>query len=129
MRRESERGFSTLEAVVVIPTVVVITMLVVQYVLLWHARNVAEAAAQNALRVARGYQSSAAAGQASADTYLHDVAGRLLDCSNCVHVTRDTDTVRVTVHADVTSVIPVGSFSVTETAAGSIEKYSVSRHG
>ena len=114
-----------MEAVVVIPAVVIITMLVVQYVMLWHARNIAEAAAQNGLRVARGYQSTAAAGESSASGYLERVAGHLLHCQRrCVHATRGADSVTVTVHAGVLSVLPFGSFSVTESAAGPVEKYA-----
>jgi Flp pilus assembly protein TadG len=121
---ENERGFSTLEAVVVIPAVVIMTMLVIQYVMLWHARNVAEAAAQNALRIARGYQSTAVAGQTSATQYLRDVAGNLLHCHNCVHVERTATAVTVTIHATVSSVVPFGSYTVTESASGPVEKYS-----
>jgi hypothetical protein len=125
VRSDDDRGFSTLEAVVVIPAVVIITMLVVQYVMLWHARNIAEAAAQNGLRTARGYESSAAAGEAIATGYLQQVAGHLLRCDDrCVHASRGADRVTVTVHASVLSVLPFGSFSVTESAAGPVEKYT-----
>ena len=122
VRSEGDRGFSTLEAVVVIPVVVILTMVVIQYVLLWHARNVTEAAAQNALRVARGYQAAAAQGQASATDYLHKVAGRMLD-NFIVTVDRGPTAVTVTVHATVTSVVPFGTYTVTETAAGPVEQF------
>jgi type II secretory pathway pseudopilin PulG len=122
VRSESDRGFSTLEAVVVIPVVVILTMLVIQYVLLWHARNVTEAAAQNALRVARGYQAAAAQGKASATDYLHKVAGRMLDKFS-VTVDRGPTAVTVTVRATVTSVVPFGTYTVTETAAGPVEQF------
>jgi hypothetical protein len=123
VRRSGERGFSTLEAVVIIPVAVILTMLVVQYVMLWHARNIAEAAAQNGLRVARGYQATGAQGQASASEYLTNVAGHLLSQTQ-VNADRGPRTVVVTVHARVTSVIPFGSFTVTETATGPVEQFS-----
>jgi len=125
-RRERPRrdaGFSALEAVLVIPTVVIMTMLVVQYVLFWHARNIAQAAAQNGLRTARGYHATAGQGQASATEYLHTVAGPLLTHTR-IDTRRGTTTVLVTVHATVLSVLPFGSFAVTGTAAGPVEQFS-----
>lgn len=121
-RSDRERGFSTLEAVVVIPVVVIITMLVVQYVLLWHARNLTEAAAQDGVRVARGYQAAAGQGEAAATEYLHAAAGKLLD-GFTVTVDRGTDEITVEVHATVTSVVPFGTYTVDESASGPIEKY------
>lgn len=122
-RSEHDRGFSTLEAVVVIPVVVIVTMLVVQYVLLWHARNVTEAAAQNGLRVARGYEAAAAQGQAAASEYLHNAAGKLLETFT-VTVNRTGDSVTVHVHGTVTSVVPFGTYTVDEDASGPVEKYA-----
>ena len=49
---------------------IVLTMFVVQYALLWHGRNVAEAAAQDGLRTARSYQGTATMGQQAALSYL-----------------------------------------------------------
>lgn len=121
-RTTDEDGFSTLEAVVVIPVVVIITMLVIQYVMLWHARNLAEAAAQNGLRVARGYQATAAQGQVSAAHYLETVAGSLLQDRH-VDAHRSATTAEVTVHASVLSVVPFGSYTVDETASGPVERY------
>lgn len=117
-----EAGFSTLEAVVVIPVVVIITMLVIQYVMLWHARNLAQAAAQDGLRAARGYQATAAQGQASATHYLDTVAGNLLH-NRQIDADRSATTVQVTIHASVLSVVPFGSYTVTETATGPVERY------
>jgi Flp pilus assembly protein TadG len=125
LRSTGDRGFLTLEIVIVIPVALTLTLLVVQYVMLWHARHVAEAAAQNGLRVARGYLSSAAAGQSSATEYLNATAGHLLSCdAQCVHATRDLVTATVTVHATVKSVVPFGHFSVTEHATGPVERFT-----
>lgn len=127
-RGERDRGFSTLEAVVVIPAAVIITMLVIQYVMLWHARNVTEAAAQDALRVARGYQAQAEQGQAAGTEYLHNTAGRLLD-EVTVTVHRAGQIVTVHVHGTVTSVVPFGTYHVDEYASGPVEKYSTNPPG
>jgi Tfp pilus assembly major pilin PilA len=120
--RDRDRGFGTLEAVIVIPVVVIMTMIVVQYVMLYHARNVAEAAARDGLRVARGYRASAAQGKAAAEQYLANVAPKLLANRNC-DVQRDATTVVIICHANVASVVPFGSYSVTERAMGPVETF------
>jgi Tfp pilus assembly major pilin PilA len=121
---DRDRGFGTLEAVIVIPVVVIMTMIVVQYVMLYHARNVAEAAARDGLRVARGYQASAAQGKAAAEQYLVTVAPKLLANRNC-DVQRDATTVVIICHANVASVVPFGSYSVTERATGPVETFGI----
>ena len=120
--RDRDRGFSTVEAVIVIPLVVILTMIVVQYVMLYHARNVTEAAARDGLRVARGYQASAAQGKTAAEQYLTDVAPKLLAARNC-DAQRSAVTVVMVCHAEVASVVPFGSFSVTEQATGPVETF------
>jgi Flp pilus assembly protein TadG len=120
--RHGERGFGTLEAVIVIPVVIIATMIVVQYVMIYHARNVAEAAARDGLRVARGYQASAAQGKAAAEQYLATVAPKLLANRTC-DVQRDATTVLIVCRASVASVVPFGSYSVTERATGPVETF------
>jgi Flp pilus assembly protein TadG len=120
--RDSDRGFATLEAVIVIPMVVLLTMTVVQYVMLYHARNVTEAAARNGLRAARGYQASAAQGKTAAEQYLTDVAPKLLTARTC-DAQRSAATVVIICRADVASVVPFGTFSVTEQATGPVETF------
>lgn len=120
--RDRDRGFSTVEAVIVIPVVVLLTMIVVQYVMLYHARNVTEAAVRNGLRVARGYQATAAQGKTAAEQYLTDVAPKLLTARNC-DAQRSAATVVMVCHAEVALVVPFGSFSVTEQATGPVETF------
>jgi hypothetical protein len=72
---------------------------------------------------ARGYQASAAQGQASADDYLHNAAGGMFTGTH-VDASRDAATVTVRVHARVKSVIPFGHFTVTERATGPVERFT-----
>ena len=123
---DRDRGFGTLEAVIVIPVVVILTMIVVQYVMLYHARNVAEAAARDGLRVARGYQASAAQGKAAAEQYLTNVAPKLLTKRHC-DVQRSATAVVIVCHANVASVVPFGSFAVSEQATGPVETFGTGR--
>lgn len=120
---DPDRGSATVEAVLIVPIVVVLTMVVVQFVLLWHGRHVAQAAAQTAARSAAAYQATAAAGQADGNAYLQQVAPNLLPGRD-VQVVRDATTVTVNVHADVLSVIPFGSFTVDESASAPVEAFT-----
>lgn len=123
-RPRGDGGFSTLEAVITIPAGLVLLMLVVQVALVWHASHVAQAAAQEGLRVGRGYEATAADGQAQATTYLRTIAPGLIPAPQ-VSATRDATTVTVTVQADVASVLPItfGCCTITEQATGPVERF------
>lgn len=115
-------GYSVVEAVITLPVVIVLTMLVVQYALLWHGRNVAEAAAQDGLRSARAYQATATMGEHAALGYLHEVAPNLLTNPH-VLADRTATTVTIEVKAHVLSILGFGVFSVDERAVGPVEVF------
>jgi Flp pilus assembly protein TadG len=121
--RRGEEGFAALEAVIVIPVVIILTMLVLQYVLLWHARNLAQAAAQDGVRVARSYQATSGEGQAAASSYLDAAAGRMLT-SRTISTSRSPTVVTVRVHARVIAIVPFGTYTVTESASGPVEQFT-----
>ena len=122
LRADGDRGYSVLEAAITLPIIFFLLMIVVQWAIVWHSRNVAQAAAQEALRSAQSYQSTAATGQADGNNYLAQVAPHALG-SKCVKVTRSANTVTVRVHCKVMSVIPFGSYYANETVSGPVEKY------
>jgi Flp pilus assembly protein TadG len=122
LRADDDWGFSTLEAVIVIPVAVFLMLIVVQFAMLWHARHVAQAAAQDGLRAARSYHATGADGKTEADAYLSKIAPRLLSGAR-VTVDRGANTVTVYVRAEVSSLVPFASFTVSESAAGPVEKY------
>jgi Flp pilus assembly protein TadG len=111
------------ETVITVPVLILFTMTVVQYALVWHGRHVAEAAAQDGLRSARGYQATTAAGQQAAEDYLHQVAPNLLSRPR-VSATRTLTTASVHVHAHVLAVVPLADFDVDETASGPVERFA-----
>jgi Flp pilus assembly protein TadG len=125
---QGDAGYSIVEAAIVLPVVVLLSMLVVQWALIWHGRHVAEAAAQTGLRTARGYQATAGAGEQAATGYLSAVAPNLLTAPS-VEVTRTPTTATVRVHARVLAVIPglsavvSGGVDIEETASGPIERF------
>jgi TadE-like protein len=121
-QEERDGGYSVLEAAIVLPIVFFLIMLVAQWAIVWHARSVTEAAAQEGLRTAEAYQSTAAAGRTDTLTYLGQVAPHSLPNPD-VTVTRTAGTATVQVTARVASVIPFGHFTATETASGPVENY------
>jgi len=120
LRDARDRGDATVEAVIIVPVIVVLTLLVVQFVLVWHGRHVAQAAAQNAARSAAAYQAQPAAGQAAGDDYLAEVAPNLLP-GRSVTVTRDAAGATAIVSADVLTVIPFAAFHIQEQATAPLE--------
>jgi hypothetical protein len=119
---DADAGYSVLEAAIVLPIVFFLIMLIVQWVVVWHARSVTEAAAQEGLRTAEQYQATAAQGHADTGSYLRQVAPHSLPNPK-ITVTRTARTATVTITAKVASVIPFGHFTVTETASGPVETY------
>ncbi len=120
-RWRADCGYGILEVVITFPVLILMVGGVVQFALLWHGRNVAEAAAQGGLRSARGYASTAELGQQDARSYLSQVAPNLLQNPD-VQVDRTLTTVTVTVRADVLSIVPLG-LTVRETVAGPVERF------
>ena len=120
---EPDRGSSLLGAVLVIPVMIILTMLVLQFAMLWHGKHVATAAAQTGVQGAAGYRASAADGQARAAGYLTDVAPNLLQ-DPTVTVDRGNTTVTAVIHARVPSVVPFTHFDVDETVTGPVERFT-----
>lgn len=121
--QDRDRGSATAEAVLIIPVAVVVTLLVVQLVLVWHGRHVAQQAAQSAARAAATFQGTAAAGQATGAGYLSQVAPSLLP-GQTVHVSRAGNEATAVVHAQVLAVIPFASFTVDERASAPVEAWT-----
>lgn len=117
-----DRAYSVVEAAITVPMIFFLLMFVVQWAIVWHSRNVAQAAAQEALRSAQSYRASAAMGQADGNYFLAQVAPHALG-SGCVTVSKTATTVVVRVHCRVMSVIPFGTFYATETISGPVERY------
>lgn len=121
-RGRADDGYTVLEAALVLPVMVFLTMLVIQYALVWHGRHVAEAAAREGLRAAAAYQSTPPAGQSAAADYLRQVAPHLLQRPS-VTASGTAESVTVSVHADVLSLLGFAQLSVTETATGPVEQF------
>lgn len=104
---------------IVVPALLLSFWLVLQYALVQHARHAAQVAAQDAAI-------AAASGSGDPGT----VAGGIVSGaagSITSHVTvssaRDSHQVTVTVSADVLQVFPLGSYSVSASAAAPVERF------
>ena len=105
---------------IIVPVIVVLTLLVVQFVLVWHGRHVAQAAAQTAARSAAAYQAQPAAGQAAGDDYLAEVAPEPAPRPHG-HRHQGRHRRHRVVTADVLTVIPFAAFHIQEQATAPLE--------
>ena len=115
-----DAGSTTTELVLLMPVVLLLVMLIVQFGLWLHARQVATSAAQEGLVAAQVEFGSAPAGQARATAFL-DAAGGLRDIR--VDATRETTTARVSVTGTTPAVVPGLHLTVSAAAEGPIERF------
>lgn len=121
--RRGERGSMSLAQVVITaPALLFLLMLIVQFGLMFHARNVAEQAAQEGVAAARRFDGTAEEGRANALQLLAALGdGTLKDRD--VRASRTSGTASVTVTGTVVAVVPGLSLTVTERASGPVETY------
>lgn len=113
---------SLAQVVITAPALLFLLMLIVQFGLMFHARNIAEQAAQEGAAAARRFDGTTSQGRAQALQLLTALGEGTLKNRNVVaHRTADTATVTVT--GTVVSVVPGFSLSVSESASGPVETY------
>jgi Flp pilus assembly protein TadG len=115
-----ERGEVT-GAVILLPVVVTMVFLVIHAALVYHARSVMAAAAEDGARAAQAEGASAAAGRTVALEVLDSSSGLIPDPA--VEVERTATDVRVTVRATVRGPIPWFHPTVQASAGGPIERF------
>ncbi|GAW48032.1 MULTISPECIES: TadE/TadG family type IV pilus assembly protein [unclassified Nocardioides] len=121
--RRDERGAASLvQLVIVMPTLMLMSLLVVQFGLAFHARQVAEQAAQEGVASARRFDGTAEEGRAQALDLLSAIGPSTLKDRN-VTVQRGATSASATVTGTVISVVPWVHLSVSETAEGPVERY------
>lgn len=125
LRRRDDRGSASLELAILFPTVLLLIFGVVQGALYFHARNVALAAAQEGVRVARSEGGSAGAGGHAARSFVNQAGGDDVMTGVDVNPTRTATKATVTVSGTALSAIPgVPGFKVTQTAEGTVERFT-----
>ena len=124
LRAAPDRGSAIVEAVIIIPIIVILSMVLIQFTLIWHGRHLAESAAQNAVTASAGYQSDNARGQQSAQEFLGQVAPNLLTAQS-ITIDRGATTVTARIQAHVLTLVPFANFTVTATASAPVERFTV----
>ncbi len=117
--RLDERGELTLQLSVIFPVLILFVYLSVQVGLWWHAGQIADGAAAEAIEAAQVEGATDADGADAAVWFLSQ-AGYMEDVT--VQVGRTVDTVTATVTGEAFQIIPLGSWSVSATASGPLEQ-------
>ena len=120
-RRRPQRGSGVVEWVLLTPVLLTLIFTIVQFALAWHAEQVAQAAASQALAAARIQGGTQAAGQAEAQRILDQLAARVLP-SRQVTVVRTATTASVQVTGTAQSILPFWTLHVHAQASGPVER-------
>lgn len=111
---------TTSQVAIVFPALLFWIMLIVQYGLWYHAKQVADTAAAEAIDAAQTPSGTAQDGEAAARSFLAS-SGNLQGVTIDVH--RDAATVVVEVRGDAPQLVPGISWSVTSRAEAPVERF------
>lgn len=120
MTGRDERGLTSTELAVVMPLLIALVLVPFQVALWWHARQVADAAAREALDAAQVADATADDGIRAADWFLN-TAGNITRPQ--VTVTRTDQTVTVEVTGRAPRLLPGMDWQVTARAEGPVERF------
>jgi Flp pilus assembly protein TadG len=118
--RRADNGVSTVELAVLMPVLLFWMMLIVQFGLWAHAKQVATAAADAAADTTKLPDGTEHAGEAEAEAVLA-TAGNL--SAPIVHVDRTFDTVTVDIRGDAPRLVPGFAWAVTAHASAPVERF------
>ena len=119
-RVRDERGMTTIQVAILFPVVLFWIMLIVQYGLWWHAKQVANAAAAEAVDAAQISSASARDGEDAAASYLAQ-SGNLDNIT--ITVSREPTVVTVEVRGDAPQLVPGFEWSVTARSTAPVERF------
>jgi hypothetical protein len=111
---------STIEVAILFPAVLLWLMLIVQYGLWWHAKQIANAAAAEAVERAQQATGSASEGERAAANYLHE-AGNLAHTR--ITVDRSPTVVTAEVRGDAPQLVPGFAWTVTARGTAPVERF------
>jgi len=112
---------TTSQVAIVFPALLFWIMLIVQYGLWYHAKQVADAAASEAIDAAQTPTGTEAAGEDAARWFL-GASGNLT--AVVIDVRRDPTTVFVEIRGDAPQLVPGFSWSVTSRAEAPVERFA-----
>ncbi|NLC98535.1 MAG: pilus assembly protein [Actinomycetales bacterium] len=121
--RHNEAGAASVTQLIIALPVLLVTMaLSVQAALFFHARQIADQAAQEGVSIARSYEGTAIAGHDRATNFLTQVGGGTIEAHN-VTASRTATTASVTITGSVVSVIPGVSLKLNQKATAPVERF------
>lgn len=118
----NETGGGSLEVVLIMPMLIIVITLVIQFALWSHATHVVVAAAQEGAQEARLQGGSAAGAKAIAADFIAQTAPKLILRPE-VAASRTGELAEVSVIASVSSLIPGIDLTVNGRATGPVERY------
>ena len=119
-RRKDEDGLTSTELAVIMPVLIALVLVPFQIALWWHADQIADAAAREAVDAAQVATATEEDGIRAAEWFL-DAAGNITEPQVAVAKTADTVSVEVTGRAP--RLLPGFDWQVTARAAGPIERF------
>lgn len=119
-RGKAEDGLTSTELAVIMPVLIALVLVPFQVALWWHADQIADAAAREAVDAAQVATATEEDGIRAAEWFL-DAAGNITEPQ--VTVTRTTETVSVEVTGRAPRLVPGFDWEVTARAAGPIERF------
>ncbi|MEU8975932.1 TadE/TadG family type IV pilus assembly protein [Streptomyces monashensis] len=129
-RLHSDQGSASTQLVLVVPALLLTALLVVQFALVWHARHIAQYAAQRALATARAQGGTAGDGRAQALRSLAALGSRVLTAPS---VTAERTATQTTVRVKGTAmrVLPIPGLVLhaSGTASGPTERITTPTGG
>lgn len=124
-RSIGDPGAVTIEAIMVVPVMMLLLTAIVQCALWAHAEQVVHLAASEGDRVARDFNGGLPAGEARAYSIL-EAPGSGLSSSNVVVVVEPGDMASVTVTGNAVSVLPGIAIPVSSMAIGPVQEFRAS---
>ena len=118
-----ERGDAVTETVLLVPVLMLLIMLVIQFGLWYHAQHLVQAAAQEGARAARAESATAEDGRAQADSFLRETAGESVRGAD-IEAERTIDSVTVRVVGEAPAVVPGLRLGVRASATSPVEEFS-----
>lgn len=117
---DRDLGLTSTEVAVLMPVLIALVLAPIQLGLWWHASQIADAAAREAVDAAQVEGATESDGVAAANRFL-DAAGNLADRS--VVVVRSTEIVTVEVTGKAPLLVPGLDWEVTSIAVGAVERF------
>ena len=119
-RRRHEAGLTSTELAVLMPVLIALVLVPFQVALWWHAKQVADGAAREAIDAAQVVAATEADGVRAAQWFL-DAAGNIVEPD--VTVIRTPDTVTAHVAGRAPRLLPGFDWRVTAYAVGPVERF------